>query len=98
LSPPSKVKQTEQRQPDKFPGRIDLHPVTASLGVSEHPVRLTMSSLAMDHKRAIAALGALAQVIPCALRRQEEARVLEEEFHRRSGVFSRLKVERGVPL
>jgi len=53
----------------------------------------------MDQKRATAALGALAQVILVPCDRQEEARkVLEEEFHRRSGVFPRLKVETGVPL
>jgi hypothetical protein len=42
--------------------RIDLHPPKASRGVSVHPARLTISGLAIDQKRAIAALGALAQV------------------------------------
>jgi hypothetical protein len=37
-------------------------PTTGSRGVSVRHARLTISGLAMDQKRAIAALGALAQV------------------------------------
>src|ERR1700739_4124362 len=51
-----------RRQPDKFLSRIDLHPPKASRGVSVRPARLTLSALAMDKKRAIAAPGALAEV------------------------------------
>src|SRR5271169_426844 len=54
-------KQTRRRR-DKFLSRIDLHPATATPGVSVPPARLTISGLAMNQKRAIAALGALAKV------------------------------------
>src|SRR6202030_2016065 len=55
-------RRRRRRQRDNTFLRGSISPPAASRGVSVCPARLTISGLAIDQKRAIAALGALAQV------------------------------------